>query len=1226
MCNFFKKITFSFAMIALSINFAYGVESMPGSHPDNFPKGRGQVNNKSSLDQYNSKVKSWLESTPEGKDFLASKFSGGLPATPQTFRTQDVEKEYAFWYHKKFAVSQASQEKIKEIETQNQQAIQKIQQEKELTIQKFEQEKELIQKQMEFTQTLIASGSDKFTNSQVNNVVEQMRSGQDINISNLIINDTDNSIGINAQIDGKPVTAHFQFQDQNEYNRLKIILSMFQNLYSKHYNQASGSFGDLISDILSSAKPQPFHYEQTSHLTLITSKLNEYLKYHEATSKFLENNKTLPLNDFLKISFLSSQTINNLKIKTLAKFDNIAKKINFKINVLDKFIEKARASIIVPTEVSFSNQEIQEILRELGLLLKSEYDCIFIASPYYSKLSEINQLFEGIFKEFEKNQSDYIKSNKTKWDNIKQLLQVEIMKENIAGIESIRKELDTFIPKDKKSIQIDIPLQNALPKLLDAINKIPNDDFSMPYQDSAIFTNAYKNKDKDTVEGVKAVIFLIKQFAPKTFLAFNKFLILGELDTIVKAACSRYYGVPLLEIQKELNNMVDFDFSLNDYQALKNSEKTMFVSQYVKSLIERNPIIVDIDKLKESILSISMSAKAKTKRALALRTCELFNSTDTINKKDLSLDTMINIGNNSAYLNSNYLKETMIDFEIQKNSIKNNDEQIKFLDSYLRTTKGNIDEKNNNLLNFFNQSLAAKAEDSSLVKLILSLPQIKTNYKLTYEALTMALKDLSRSKLLEKIKEFYDKNNIRNKLQKDQQLLVDKIFYKLQKIEKISEEFLITKDNTQSISTTSNKDFGKVYGFKVDAGLTDLDFDRVFSEKFYFTAFYNAVKILHFFDLTSPSEADLNILLNTLSSLQNQEAVQLVAMVKNVSKKSVEFFEQIKTLMTFVQNFKIEKDKYHVETGTETIDFYKNIDQLDQNSPSSLGGPPSLVNMTNQPPSLGSIMSPSSLGNLPSIGSFTMNNIIGYSSQPNNAAIIESKLVNQKDQAIHNTLAGGKFNPKNTNNSITLLPLQQVIAIPKINSYYKPFLNLQLQYFKNVDCSKLKEEDALPIITQLILCIDLYLRMYTFDTIMVDPNVKNPKGLDDYKNDFIGNYLEIFKEYTIEKMYKAYKNPQLISNEEITQSIKFLRSLNPIFKEKINNIILQIIEKLDFSQSDVDIITPILKEINDYLALHPFINNNTIQLSEIKSVVSMPPYIKKAGERILKEATWWTQK
>ena len=113
-------------------------------------------------------------------------------------------------------------------------------------------------------------------------------------------------------------------------------------------------------------------------------------------------------------------------------------------------------------------------------------------------------------------------------------------------------------------------------------------------------------------------------------------------------------------------------------------------------------------------------------------------------------------------------------------------------------------------------------------------------------------------------------------------------------------------------------------------GLPQLDFDLVFANHDY-NVFYNAVKILHFIELTMPSDEELETLKvlmlsnmpATADAAEKQrtedQLTETIQIAKALRLQSVDFYKQITALMQFVEDFQKQKDKYDEPTGGEGI-------------------------------------------------------------------------------------------------------------------------------------------------------------------------------------------------------------------------------------------------------------------------------------------------------------------
>ena len=113
------------------------------------------------------------------------------------------------------------------------------------------------------------------------------------------------------------------------------------------------------------------------------------------------------------------------------------------------------------------------------------------------------------------------------------------------------------------------------------------------------------------------------------------------------------------------------------------------------------------------------------------------------------------------------------------------------------------------------------------------------------------------------------------------------------------------------------------------------NFEEVFTKPTYFGTLYNAMKVLHFIELTMPSDSDFSslkelILEKVEGDKSGAEASlnRIIQNAKNLSVKSTQFFEKIKELLEFINKFHAQKESYNEPSGTLSFDFYGNLAAL----------------------------------------------------------------------------------------------------------------------------------------------------------------------------------------------------------------------------------------------------------------------------------------------------------
>ncbi|MEI7494028.1 MAG: hypothetical protein WCJ92_05470 [Alphaproteobacteria bacterium] len=1015
------------------------------------------------------------------------------------------------------------------------------------------------------------------------------------------------------------------------------------------YNAASGAMSDLITDILSSAQPLDHHFKQIAQLASTSSRLEGYLKYHGDLNKKLTDSHALPLRNFLNIRFLSPADVVRARTQVSHEFDGILSAIPadptglpLGSQALGKFLKKIHSSIMLPTEAEFSTEEIQEIFEELGLLLETDGGEIVINSPFFAKLLE-----------FSKNVTAVKKSMLSKNEGLYKEPQVQ------AAIKAIEESIvvaNPAIPADFLSIcetfhdPMNIGIKSkGLQKIRDELLAIPDRSLSMPLQDAGFCKTPASGPQ---IACIQPVLFLLQTFAEDQFNKVKKFSIIGDLDLAVQAACSMYYGRSLQAIKQNLLNS-SHAFSHENYKKLKGSENVAFMREYLVSVMNGAAITVDLDALKRSALDIQTDFSARIKTGLMLRTCELINSSEF--KPKLSVKEAVEISERSAYFDNPAIADAVLQYELQDNTLKTEEDKKKFLDSYINVklfkpgAAGGVaeveySEKITRLNAFFTQSLAATAKDADLVKLVLTLPMLKQGYKKSHRELLhiisafteaaagggagMAAGGASARNMV--IEELLKKFNANSSLySEDKRLMVKRILEKLLTIQGISKEFLAMANSAGAITVASPHAASSGPSFRVTVGLSQLDFDAVFANHDY-NVFYNAVKILHFIELTMPSDDELEILKalmlssmpDTADATEKQRTEHLLTGIIQIAKDlrflSVDFYKQIAALMQFVEDFQKQKVKYDEPTGSEGIDFYANVNLLGSASAggafgsATAGGAIALAGQVER------VYADTELGEIVSLagpmasGLYKKLRDTGTLPEAIRAAVkdkygvdIPIKYVGKAASAAPAAGIGGanKFiyaaaNPLSPWFTKTEKKLAEEMtaafgavgalgsfneASVKIQTHYEPLMQMQIAYLRDINFSKLKnEEDVFYLVRQLLTCVDLYLRIKKHEKFIADIDLIPPsqpgakKDLERKLKAFETECLHPTK-YTVGHIVKPYKTPAALSDQQTNDLLKKVKTVNPDLKKLIGNTIIQ-----EFERGSTDIISRVLSVIDTY--------------------------------------------
>ena len=504
----------------------------------------------------------------------------------------------------------------------------------------------------------------------------------------------------------------------------------------------------------------------------------------------------------------------------------------------------------------------------------------------------------------------------------------------------------------------------GLQKTLGELKAITDRSLSMPLQDDGLATTALKAGGTETVP-IQAVLFLLQNFAKTQFDNVIKNSIVGNLDPAIQATCFAYYGRAQQDIRKALLNSAGFAFNERNYKKLKGSENVTFIKLYLESITTGNPIVVNLDELKERTLGIQSSIEAKRKTVLILRVSDLLYSSEFQPK--LSVEEATAISERSADFDNPAIADAVLQYELQDNTLKTERDKKRFLDAYLRvrlakpssTSSSSSDpsevsheEKVGRLKDFFAQTLASTAKDVDLVKLVLTLPMLKKGYQASFDKFKEVVNEFnsvyasdpssssaSDTRISALRKAFTDIDSV---CTEDERPTLKRTLDKLLQLQEISQKFL-TVGNSTGAMVSAGDSLLQDSSFPVTAGISQLEFDTVLQNAKY-NVFYNAVKILHFIALAMPSADDFSLIeelmLAKIPPKESEKKEQLkqllidvIKMANEMRQQSTEFYGQITALMQFVNNFEQQKNKYNESSGEECINFYETLDTLSGTKP-----------------------------------------------------------------------------------------------------------------------------------------------------------------------------------------------------------------------------------------------------------------------------------------------------
>jgi hypothetical protein len=1005
--------------------------------------------------------------------------------------------------------------------------------------------------------------------------------------------------------------------NNDEYNRLKLFIALMTKMHSAQFEKAAGAFSDLFTHILESSKPQLVHFKQMHRLASDTGKLDKWLKLQGENENNFTAWKAMPIAKFLQISFLPESEIAQLQSAILQEFDamaiivrngNLGSKVNVLLEKISKFLK------LPAVKNDISKQEVTDILHELGLLLKTDSQGnTVVEGDYYLKLAELYESLQASIKVLSDNKdlvntvNRQIQAGKALDEQTLQEIHDAVTAlGNNSLLGSLRRvaKLNTEV-KDLAATASNLQIAN------------------LDYQDGGVAAQAIKSSGD--LKPVRALLFILQQFAPDVSRSVFSRTIMVSLNPVVEAMCSAYFGQSLENVKKELLRHDDLVFSQDRYAALQKAQTVNFIK---KCLEQPANAAINWDTEKSKI-GIGTTAADKARSLLVLRACEFL----TANKDSSAISSTLSSNTTEAIvaqsrnkgINNSLVMLSALKYRLQTNHLANDADRSMFASDYLQLPIALLDDgqKLLNLSSFFTEHLAFTFKGHDLVKLVGTLPGLKHSYDKAYTQYADNLKAFLGSASDDT---FSAISITDDQFNEGEQASIDRNIGLLKALSKLSDKFLNTDDNTSAVATANSGDAG----FPVTAGIKQLEFDKVLNHKEFYAAFYNASKILPLIELKIPSDEELDmfrvLVASKLQSAHKPKLNQIIINAKKLGKSAAELSTQIKGLFEFVNAFKVQKDLNHNPNGADNIDFYRKL--LDGQlvarvtgggNNASAGGidyaaaARAAIAQINRG---GSATGAAMLGNLRVAGGTTQT-----SAQQQQAV---APAVVFKDVFGDVTALDALPFKNYSENDIAKLIKGQAAAgddtvAMKMDQYFVPLLAAQTSYFRSVDFTKLKagdiEKNTLQFINQLMACVDLYLRMqvYAFsDKFSAKTEADGNKsyflrGIKNEQRQAISAQLRIFKTeyfkvetvYSITKQLNAFRRFDNTSTDTLN---RLLRTLNPNLRQVISDAFIAVFEAADFNSNHENVITPIFSAINQYLDNSSASNNNNPKLSDIVDI------------------------
>lgn len=321
------------------------------------------------------------------------------------------------------------------------------------------------------------------------------------------------------------------------------------------------------------------------------------------------------------------------------------------------FLDKIRESISLPSSASFSEEEIANLLKELGFLLEDDDSGeIIVGGDYFEGVNKLVQLLNSIAIAIKKKHEsiyatvEVAEEEKQKGTGLFTRVSQAILANNLR--DSCFGELVDLCSGKSIDTTVALPAKEFLITLKEIGSAAPVTP-TLAYQDGKELTKTIMRRiggstlssspspshlpvatlklDEAALKPFKAVLFLMQVFAkPQYEKVIDKSILSNKLKLDEKAALSLYFQYSIHELQRAFSVVpTDFVLSVEDHEKLRKSESITFIDMYVKSVMDGKPISADFATLKATVLG--MTPEVAIKSNLSLRVCE-FLALDSVSK------------------------------------------------------------------------------------------------------------------------------------------------------------------------------------------------------------------------------------------------------------------------------------------------------------------------------------------------------------------------------------------------------------------------------------------------------------------------------------------------------------------------------------------------------------------------------------------------------------------
>lgn len=146
------------------------------------------------------------------------------------------------------------------------------------------------------------------------------------------------------------------------------------------------------------------------------------------------------------------------------------------------------------------------------------------------------------------------------------------------------------------------------------------------------------------------------------------------------------------------------------------------------------------------------------------------------------------------------------------------------------------------------------------------------------------------------------------------------------------------------------------------------------------------------------------------------------------------------------------------------------------------------------------------------------------------------------------------------------------------------------------------ERDVIPFVRQLLVFVDLWIRIDTMEKILV-----NKDGTDsEVVKSFIKNYLDVYTAYTAKILGLCYKKPTDVSEANSLDLLKMLRNINPALRDQIGKVIVDIFFRADM-KGELDVYSLLKPTIDGILSSNNLVNgSHEIDINAVNAFVTIP--------------------